>query len=428
MIYTFEKSELCGTVQAIRSKSAAHRLLIAAALADGPTYLYADSTSEDIDATVRCLTALGAEIRRQPDGFAVTPIQTVHKGATLDVGESGSTLRFLLPVTAALAADASFVRKGRLADRPLSPLYEELARNGVLLPPDPKTEPLPVGGRLLSGAYTLDGSISSQFVSGLLLSMPKVEKKSSLTLTGTVESAPYIRMTLSAMAAFGAAPRVSADGRIYTAEALTYRTPGALWVEGDWSNAALWLCAGAMGKTPVTVTGLSKSSPQGDRQVLSILSAFGATVTEEEDRVTVTPGALSGISFDAAQIPDLVPVLAAVAVAAEGETVITGIRRLRLKESDRAAAVGSLISTLGGHISTRENAIHIWGGAPLTGGTVSSFGDHRMVMCAALLSILAKGSVSVTGSEAIRKSYPGFAADYKKLGGILTESEDLACF
>ena len=297
-----------------------------------------------------------------------------------------------------------------------------MRRNGAVLPEDPFTDPLPVGGKLRPGEYTLAADVSSQFISGLLLAMPLMGP-SSLRLTESLESESYIRLTLSVMAAFGAAPTVLENGRCFTGGETSYRSPKVVTIEGDWSNAALWLAAGAMGKTPVTVTGLNPNSLQGDRQIAEILNAFGAAVDIQKDTVTVTPAPLTGITLDASQIPDLVPVIAALAAAARDETVITGIRRLRLKESDRANAIETNLRALGGKVTAYEDRLVIRGTGSLTGGTVSSFNDHRMVMFAALCSLIADAPVSVTGSESIGKSYPGFAADFRMLGGILYESE-----
>lgn len=423
MIFTFKSPLTGGEIPAIPSKSAAHRLLICAAFADAPCEIVCPVTSEDIDATARVLTALGAAITRTENGFSVTPVKEVCRGAILDCGESGSTLRFMLPVAAVIGANAHFVRHGRLARRPLSPLYEEMKRHGAILPADPATEPLPVGGRMTAGEYTIAANVSSQFISGLLLAMPLTGGACAVNLTDTIESEDYIRITAAAMKTFGAAPIVSPDGRRYEGGDKTYRSPKTCIVEGDWSNAALWLAAGAIGSVPVTVTGLDTDSPQGDRRILDVLRAFGATITVEGDRVTAAPGKLRGITVDVAQIPDLTPVLSAVAAAAEGETVFTGIARLRIKESDRAAAIEDMLTSLGADARAEENRIVIRGGKKLHGGCVPSARDHRMVMCAALLSLIADGAVSVTQAESIRKSYPGFAEDYRKLGGILTESE-----
>ncbi len=422
MIFTFQKSPTGGVIPAIPSKSAAHRLLICAAFADKPCTVVCPVTSEDIDATARVLNALGASITRTADGFSVFPVKELHRGAILDCGESGSTLRFMLPVAAAIGAEARFVRHGRLASRPLSPLYEEMARHGAILPEDAAIDPLTVGGKMAAGEYTIAANVSSQFVSGLLLAMPLTGGKCAVNLTETIESEDYIRITASAMARFGASPTVSADGRRYEG-GTPYRSPEKIAVEGDWSNAALWLAAGAIGNAPVTVTGLDMQSPQGDRRIADVLRAFGASITVDGDCVTAAPAPLFGITLDVSQIPDLTPVIAAVAAAAEGETVITGIERLRIKESDRAAAIEEMMTSLGADARTEKDRIVIRGGKRLHGGTVSSFRDHRMVMCASLLAMLTDGQISVTEAQSVRKSYPGFAEDYRKLGGILTESE-----
>lgn len=425
MTLTFQAPIRGGKIGAIPSKSAAHRQLICAAFADAPTEILCSTVSEDITATARCLTALGATITRSDGGFTVIPAAHKPTDAALDCGESGSTLRFLLPVTAARGIPARFIRRGRLPYRPLSPLYEEMIRHGADLPSDPETEPLPLTGQIRAGRYEIDGGVSSQFVSGLLMAMPLMGGKSELHLTGNVESADYIRITTEAMNKFGVCINTSSDGRTYTVRANGYTSPKRIAVEGDWSNAAIWLAAGAVGSAPVTVTGLDIESPQGDRRIVDVLRQFGATVTVDGDAVTVAPAPLNGICLNASQIPDLVPVIAAVAARAEGETRITGIARLRIKESDRVASVTELLRTLGADIFSDESTIVIRGGRPLTGGTVSSFRDHRLVMCAFVASLYAEGTVSVTDAQAINKSYPDFTFHIAALGGQCQEKEDI---
>lgn len=425
MTLTFQAPIRGGKIGAIPSKSAAHRQLICAAFADRKTEILCPTVSEDIEATARCLRALGATITRTEAGFTVMPATDKPTDAALDCGESGSTLRFLLPVTAAQGIPARFIRRGRLPHRPLSPLYEEMIRHGADLPTDPETEPLPLTGQIRAGRYEIDGGVSSQFVSGLLMAMPLMEGKSELHLTGKLESADYIRITTEAMAKFGVCVDVTPDGRTYTVQANRYTSPARIIVEGDWSNAAIWLAAGAVGQHPVTVTGLDIHSPQGDRRIADVLRQFGAAVTVDGDAVTVAPAPLQGIFLDASQIPDLVPVIAAVAARAEGETRITGIARLRIKESDRVAAVTDVLRALGADIVSDENAIVIRGGRPLSGGTVSSFRDHRLVMCAFVASLTAEGTVSVTDAQAIGKSYPDFSSHIAALGGQCQEKEDI---
>lgn len=423
MNLTFQSPPAGGTVTAIPSKSIAHRLLICAAFADQPTRILCPTTSDDIDATIRVLRALGTHITQSPDGFTVTPSPSLPTHADLDCGESGSTLRFMLPVAAALGTSCRFFRRARLPDRPLSPLYEELRQHGVQLPEDPKTEPLPLSGKLCAGEFTLAANISSQFISGLLLAMPLLGAPSSLTLTDSLESADYIRLTTDALHCFGISVAQSDDGRRYTVQPSRCISPGECRVEGDWSGSAVWLTAGAIGNTPITVRGLNPASAQGDRRALDILRAFGARLEESPDSITVFPSELHGIFIDARQIPDLVPVLAVAAAAACGKTEIDGIARLRLKESDRAAAVTEMIRSLGGNIECTDNRMTIHGGSHLHGGSVSSSRDHRMVMCAFLSSLLADSPVTVTGAECITKSYPGFVRDLAALGGTFKETE-----
>jgi len=430
MTVTLAGGSLSGAVAAIPSKSDVHRLLICAALADGPTQIRCAGTSGDIAATVRCLRALGAEIRQTADGFTVAPIRTPAEAPLLDCGESGSTLRFLLPVACALGANAAFTGAGRLPERPLSPLYEELQRHGCTLSPQGRF-PLTAAGRLLPGAFTLDAGVSSQFVSGLLFALPLLPGESTLALTGRVESGPYIDLTVAALTRFGAALHKTETGwRIPGGRRL--HTPGTVAAEGDWSNAAFWLCAGALGGG-VTVTGLAADSLQGDRRITELLTRFGADVSVTEDRVTVRPAPLRGVRLDAADIPDLVPVLAAVAAAAEGETVITGAARLRLKESDRLRTTAGTLRALGADVRETADGLRIRGTPALAGGvTVSGCGDHRIVMTAAVAAIRCRRPATVTGAEAVDKSYPGFFRDYAALGGAVctqnaSEKEGSAC-
>lgn len=288
MIATVQKGCLSGEIPAIASKSYAHRLLMAAALADRPTTVRCATVSDDILATARVLTAMGASVERTDAGFVVEPISTCPVGPTLDCGESGTTERFILPIACALGLDAAVTGSGRLPERPLSPLYEELQAHGIDLSPQ-GVFPLHARGRLPAGDYSLAADVSSQFIGGLLFALSVVPGKSTLTLTGRIESAPYIDMTLDVLALFGASITRTSEGRRFEIEGRTrLASPGAAAVEGDWSNAAFWLCAGALGRG-VTLTGLRADSRQGDRAVADILKAFGADVSLTENAVTVRP-------------------------------------------------------------------------------------------------------------------------------------------
>lgn len=411
------KSRLGGTIKAIASKSQAHRLLICGALSDAPGHIVCSESSADIDATVNCLTALGARITKTDDGFHVVPIdlENVPAGTPLDCGESGSTLRFMLPIVCALGSESALFASGRLPQRPLSPLYEELSANGCVLSPQGDV-PLKCRGRLRSGQYKLSGNVSSQFISGLLFALPLLDGDSELELIGPVESKPYIDMTLSALARYGI--KIKREKKhYYIAGCQRYHSPGLVEVEGDWSNAAFWLCAGAISGRDITCENLNLASLQGDKDVTSLLERFGAKITYEYNCVAVSKGSLHGIEIDARDIPDLVPVLAAVASVSKGTTVIKNAQRLRMKESDRLNSVTETLTALGANIRQTRDGLIILGKKALTGGKVDSFGDHRIAMTAAVAACGCDGEVVIKGAQAVSKSYPAFFEDYSSLDG-----------
>lgn len=413
------------TIQAPPSKSDAHRLLILAALSetDGPICLCCRDTNADIDATVDCLCALGADIRKTKDGFSVMPIDRTtidrDREIALCVGESGSTLRFLIPVIGALGVSAVIQRNGRLPDRPLFPLDAVLTRHGMTLCDDPDDKSLlHLRGQLIAGDYEIDGGISSQFITGLLFALPMLDAPSNLRITGTISSAPYLALTHSALARFGYSVSPTDDGHTYVLPARPYALQKTLSVEGDWSGAAFLLCAGAM-RNGVCVSGLNRDSVQGDRRILDILTMAGCRVAWNDDTVTVLPpkdGILRPITVDADDIPDLVPPIAMLCCAAVGRSEITGCSRLRIKESDRLAAVIEMITALGGNADAMEDTLILDGTGVLSGGSCNGVNDHRMVMSAALASLISTADVTVSDRGAIAKSYPRFFDDFSVFG------------
>jgi len=548
-----QPARLHGAVRAIPSKSQAHRALISAALAGTQTHIVCEGESEDIAATLECLNALGADIRRVENGFMVRPILSCGKldsrifsarvgcdfraqepasrvprdhadreredraagdrkldsqiflardsygteeredraagdqkldsqifrarvgydfraqesasraprdhadreqedraagdrkldspifharggcdfraqesasRVFLPCGESGSTFRFLLPVACALGRSAAFLLKGRLSERPLSPLAEVLTSHGCVLSPKGSV-PFCTDGQLAAGLYALDAGVSSQFVSGLLFALPLLGLDSEVRLLGKAESLPYIELTMAMLRKF--AIRIEFDGEVFSVPGKQkYISPGEVHVEGDWSNAAFWLSAGAM-STPgigaaenrVACACLDTDSRQGDRVILDILARFGARIETDGDTVSSSGGKLRGIEIDARDCPDLVPILAVVGTAAEGETVIRNAARLRTKESDRLAATTEVLRALGGDVTETGDGLRIRGGR-LTGGEVSSWGDHRIAMAAAIAATVCRQSVTIRGAEAVNKSYPGFFRDLGKLGAAVT--------
>ncbi len=408
-------SVLNGKIKAISSKSQVHRMLIAAALADGETAIFFDSTGEDIDATVDCLTALGAKIEKGNGCLKVTPIKEAPLKATLDCRESGSTLRFLLPVAGALGVNACFTGSGRLPSRPIMPLRREMENAGVSFS-EPWKFPIEISGKLEPGAYQLKGDVSSQFVTGLLFALPLLDGDSTLRLIPPVESRPYINMTLEVLNFFGIKIEEK-DNSFFIKGAQKYRSPETLTAEGDWSNAAFFLTAGALAGS-VTVTGLNPTSLQGDRKITELLEQMGADVSVLDGEVTVSRNKLKAISIDAADIPDLVPVLSvANAAADEGLCVISNAQRLKMKESDRLASVSECLNNIGNVNAQTDDGIVIWTYERLTGGEVFSFNDHRIVMAMAIASAACEGDITIRNAEAVSKSYPDFFEDFKLLGG-----------
>ncbi len=372
--------KLSGTVTTPPSKSMAHRLLICAAFAKTCSDLICPQINEDIAATAEGLNRICHAVVRTDYGYDICPYQCEGDcgpdAVYINCHESGSTLRFLLPIVGASGIDTIFEMEGRLPQRPLSPLWEEMERMGCTLS-RPAENMIRCSGQLRPGAYHIDGSVSSQFISGLMMALPLIEGETSLEITGNVESKPYIQMTRYVLDLFK-------DG-----------CPERMEVEGDWSSAAFWLAANALGSS-ISVTNLSETSPQGDCEIVSLLPKLAENAT-----------------ISCADIPDLVPILAVVAAAKKGAT-FTDIRRLRLKESDRVASVLSMIEALGGKAEATENNLTVHG-TGLSGGTVDSFGDHRIAMAAAIAATVCKEPVTILGAECVKKSYPGFWEDYKKL-------------
>ena len=402
-----------GTVSAPPSKSHAHRLLICAALSDKPSRIRCDRTNDDIDATVRCLTALGAKITRENGIFTVHPIGRIPDHAVLDCGESGSTFRFMLPVTAALGADAKFALHGRLPERPLSPLYEIMQEHGAAMSPQ-GSNPFCISGKLTGGDFTFDGGVSSQFTTGLLLALPVTGEQSRIRLTGKIESRPYIDLTLATIRQFGV--NAEDSGNEFVIPRSRFTSPdGDVSVEGDWSSAAFLLCLGALSEKGITVTDLNPDTAQGDSAIVRILETFGADCVRNGTAVTVRKNQLHAIKLDAAEIPDLIPAISVIAAVSEGTTVIENCGRLRLKESDRMETIRATIDSLGGSCTLDGDRIIINGRKTLTGGTVSSFGDHRIAMSAAVASVVCKNPVTIEGAECSAKSYPAFFSELEKL-------------
>ena len=406
MNVTITPLPLFGSVTPPPSKSQSHRLIIAAALAEGESRLSNVLLSQDIRATLRCMAALGAEaseegtvIRGCPPAGGPIP-ETV-----MDCGESGSTLRFLIPVALALRGGGRFTGHGRLMERPLGPYFDLFDEKGISH--EQKDGVLTVEGALRPGEYALPGDVSSQFVTGLLFALPLLEGESAIRLTTDLESRDYADMTMDALARFGV--RAEWDGN------RSFRVPGGqryqprdMAIEADWSSAAFWYAARFLG-CPVDIRGLSPYTPQGDLRIVPYTRRLHSR---------------GAVDLDVSQCPDLVPPLAAMAALRDGETTrIINAARLRLKESDRLSAVTQVLTALGAEVAEEADGLTLRGRNQLPGGvTVDSHNDHRIAMMAAVAAIRCRQPVTVTGAECVAKSYPSFWEDYESLGGRLTRT------
>ena len=403
--------QIRGELSAPPSKSAAHRALICAALARGESSVSPIAPSEDMAATLQVLTAMGVRAQHREEEILIRGGAYTAQPVVLGCGESGSTLRFLLPVAAALGVPATFTGRGRLPQRPIGVLAQQMQAHGVQF--SGFQMPFSIQGQLSPGEFLLPGDVSSQFITGLLFALPLLEGDSRITIAGPLQSAGYVQMTLDSLRESGIRVNILADG--WTVPGGQHYLPHPRTVEGDWSNAAFWLCAGAIGGG-VRVTGLRNDSLQGDKEVFALLERFGAQVSWDAHAVCVQSAPLRGIAIDAGPIPDLVPILAVTAAFAQGETEIYNAARMRLKESDRLASTAALINHLGGRAEEFPDRLVIHGGG-LLGGRVDGAGDHRIVMSAAIAGLFCRQPVFIQGIEAVKKSYPDFFTKFSSLGG-----------
>lgn len=404
---TLSPRPLAGQVRVPSSKSQGHRLMMAAALAGGESQLRHLTPSQDILATRRCLEELGAVFCQAENGLTIHGIGADTAGQVLrmayprmDCGESGSTLRFLIPLVLALRGGGTFTGHGRLMERPLGPYFDLFREKGIFY--EQKENRLFVQGELKPGNYALAGNVSSQFVTGLLFALPLLDGDSTLTLTTPLESASYVNMTLEVLNTFGITIQ-KREGGYQIPGGQRYR-PAQAEVEGDWSQGAFWYAAMRLGNL-IDVEGLQGTSTQGDRVIAQHL----VQLCRKED-----------VTLDVSDCPDLVPPLAAMAAFRPGlETKLAGAARLRAKESDRLTAVREVLQALGGQVIEGADSLTIQGLDRLEGGQVDPRNDHRIAMMTAILATRCRTPVTILNPRCVEKSYPAFWEDYEKLGGKL---------
>ena len=391
-------TKLKGYVNSPASKSIAHRMLICSALANGKSIIGNINYSKDIEATINAMKALGAEIFTDKNNAEINGIVHIPEKSVIDCNESGSTLRFIIPVATALGIKTEFHGRGRLHQRPIDIYTRELSKHGITFDYN-NTMPFTVSGQLSKGIYEIEGNVSSQFITGLLFALPLLNGDSEIVMTSHLESQPYVDITINVLKKFGIIIEETEKG-FHIKGNQTYKTYSGN-VEGDFSQAAFFYVANSLGSS-IMLGNLNTNSVQGDKKIIEIINQ-----TEQN----------GFFNADCSDIPDLVPVLAVLASFGKKTSTIYNAERLKIKESNRLETTAELINNLGGDVKITSDGLIIRPTNNMHGGTIESFGDHRIVMAGAVMATALKEELIINGAEAVTKSYPDFFEDYKKLGG-----------
>ncbi len=415
-------TELCGEIQAPPSKSYTQRMVIAAALSKGKSIISNPLYSEDTEATLRAVTALGAKFQAGDRCWQITGAERlVASKEPIDCGESGATLRFMIPIAALAEGTSILAFRGSIERRPVEPLLKSLRDLGAkaqMCKHGGKDAVIVEGGGLVGGKTSIPGDVSSQFISGLMFACPLTSTASEITLTSALESSDYVKMTEAVLSTHAIVVGLQGDSIIIEGNQSYKPTDGC--VPGDFSSAAFLLAAAAIIKSNVTIGNLDYEGVQGDKAILTVLKRMGVegTVCHNSVKIEGTAKPLKPIEVDAKNIPDLVPVIAVLACYAEGTSRITGAKRLRFKESDRLLSISEELCKMGANITVNEDGLIITG-TTLQGGNVDSHNDHRIAMAAAVAALGAKGETTIEHAESIRKSYPQFFIHLKQIGADL---------
>ncbi|MHB1391966.1 MAG: 3-phosphoshikimate 1-carboxyvinyltransferase [Clostridia bacterium] len=417
---TIYPDSLAGEVLIPPSKSISHRAVICAGLSEGVSTINNVEMSQDIEATCGAMKSLGVTVEKGISSLRIKGSAAFELiNSRIDCRESGSTLRFIIPLAALTGKPAAFYGEGKLVERSLVPYFNIFEKQGIKYETDNGKLPLRIDGRLASGEFQLEGNISSQFISGLMFALPLLEGDSRITVTTELESKPYVDLTLKALERFS----IYIENHDYS----TFIIKGKqkyiatdYTVEGDFSQAAFWLTAGALG-SDVTCRGLDMKSTQGDKSVVDIIGQMGGRIVVYGDTVRSFPADTKGSVIDASQCPDLVPVLAVLGALSEGRTEIVNAHRLRFKESDRLKAICSELGKLGACIIEKQDGLVIDGRKSLRGGKVDSWNDHRIAMALAIAATRCEEPVTISNASSVKKSYPDFWEQYRALGGRIDE-------
>lgn len=414
-----EGSTLKGQIEIPSSKSMSHRHLLCAALSEGTSTVHKVQTSEDVEATLRAIKVLGADVLREGT--------TLHiKGRKLGkergphhfaCGESGSTLRFTIPIGMLLEGEKAFHGEGGLPKRPLKEYLRNFDAMGIQYEYH-NSLPFKTKDTLKAGTYHLTGGESSQYLSGLMMALPLLETDSEIKIEGLMESQDYVTLTQVVLKIHGIAIQVVDENTLRIKGGQAYQ-PQISTVEGDYSQGAFFIVAGLLGDEPLHCTNLKSDSQQADRRILEIVQRMGGKLEKTEDGVKVLPSKTKGTIIDARQCPDIIPILAVLASLSEGRTEVINGSRLRIKESDRIKSTVALLKSLGGEVEETSEGMIIQGKKQLLGGFVDSYGDHRIVMAAAVAALRCEHPVVIDGAEAVNKSYPRFFEDFSAIGGTV---------
>ncbi len=411
---------LAGDVVIPPSKSLSHRAIIAAAMAEGRSSVTNLKFSEDIKATTEAMESLGARFKVGEDYEIIDGVDKLKRlKDEIQCRESGSTIRFMIPVALLAEGKVTFKGEGRLCKRPLGTFLDIFDEQGISYSKGEDELPLTVDGMLKPGRFRVPGDISSQFITGLLYALPKLEGDSVIEISSKLESKGYIDLTLDVLASFG----IEIENREYKEfhirgnqkyRARDYR------VEGDYSQVAFWMVAGALG-SDIRCHGMRLESLQGDKAIHGILKDMKAEMTEGEV-ITVKPSETQGAVIDLSQCPDLGPIITVLASLSRGRTEIVNAKRLRIKESDRITSMTTELNKLGARITETEEGMVIEGVETLKGGvTVNAWNDHRVAMALAMAATRCEKPIILEGAESVKKSYPHFWTEYERVGGKIKE-------
>lgn len=414
---------LFGSLKIPPSKSIAHRAIISAGLAEGTSIIDNVDFSQDIIATIDALKALGVHIDSQVNNPSIKE-NTLSIGGVKDIKilrdtiecyESGSTLRFFIPITALSGQKVTFTGKGKLVERPLDIYYRIFDRQNIRYYNNMGKLPLTIEGRLKPDSFELEGNISSQFITGLMFSLPLLQEDSRITITNAFESKGYVDMTRDVLKDFSIEVSKEDENKFYIKGNQKYKGTNYR-VEGDFSQAAFWLVGGII-SGEIQCKDLKLDSLQGDRVILDIIKTMGGRIENIGGNVLASQSETKATTIDASQCPDLVPILAVLASFSLGTTQIINAQRVRIKESDRLKAIATELNKLGGQVEELRDALIITGQSTLKGGMVDSWNDHRIAMALAIAATRCKEPVTITNSDVVKKSYPGFWEDFIKVGG-----------